>query len=115
MFRRGFFASVSFGYAKSFDIVVSGRKGKLARIEVKASSDPYFSRKHPPEYPNDHKWHFNMQAMMKELDQWEGIDSDNSPSDKFYVLVALCGNKPDYYVFKAQRIYNALRKKIKDL
>lgn len=112
LFRQGFFASVTFGLAKSFDIFVSGQKGKLARIEVKASSDPYFTRKRPPVYPNDHKWHFNIQSIIKELDEYGGVGSNHAPSDKFYVFVTLCGDKPDYYVFEAQMIYNALRNKI---
>jgi len=113
LFRQGFFASVTFGLAKSFDIFVSGQGDKLAKIEVKASHDPYFTRKHPPVYPEDHKWHFNIQSIIKELNEYGGVDSSNAPSDKFYVLVTLCGDKPDYYLLEAQMIYNALKNKIK--
>lgn len=112
LFRRGFFANVSFGNAKSFDIVVfSNREDRFARIEVKSSSDPYFTRRHPPVYEKDHKFHFNIEALHEE------IKSVNKNLNKFYVFVALEGDngKPDFFVFKADTVYEVMQKKIKDV
>lgn len=109
LFRQGFFANVSFGYAKSFDILVfSEDKTKFARIEVKSSSDPYFTRKKSPIYEDDHKFHFNIEALYKEIKN--GSDTPN----KFYVFVALNKDrgKPDFFVSKAKQIHDIMKKKI---
>ena len=109
LFRQEFFANVSFGNAKSFDILVfSEDESKFARIEVKSSNDPYFTRKKPPIYKDDHKFHFNIEALSKEIQ--ENKDSTN----KFYVFVALNGkdNKPDFFIAEAKRVYNVMKKKI---
>lgn len=109
LFKRGFFANVSFGNAKSFDIVAfSSREDRFARIEVKSSRDPYFTRRHPPVYEADHKFHFNIEALNKE------IKSLKTNPNKFYVFVALGGGdgKPDFFVFQANTIYKVMRKKI---
>jgi len=110
LFRQGFFANVSFGNAKSFDILVfSEDETKFARIEVKSSNDPYFTRKKAPVYEDDHKFHFNIEALTKE------IKEHLTNSNKFYVFVALNGKdegKPDFFVFRAQQIYDVMKKKI---
>ena len=110
LFKRGFFANVSFGNAKSFDIMVfSKREDRLARVEVKSSSDPYFTRRHPPVYEKDHKFHFNIEALYRE------IKSARSNPGKFYVFVALDGDsgKPDFFVFKADTVHTVMNRKIK--
>ena len=110
LFKQGFFANVSFGNAKSFDIAAFyERQDKFARIEVKSSKDPYYTRRHPPVYENDHKFHFNIQTLDKEIKTFK------RESNKFYVFVALSGvnGKPDFFVFHADTIHSVMRKKIK--
>jgi len=110
LFKRGFFANLSFGNAKSFDIVVfSNREDRFARIEVKSSRDPYFTRRHPPVYEKDHKFHFNIEALHEE------IKSAKSSPNKLYVFVALDGDngKPDFFVFKSDTVYEVMRRKIR--
>ncbi len=109
LFKRGFFANVSFGNAKSFDIIVfSNREDRFARIEVKSSSDPYFTRRHQPVYEADHKFHFNIEALHKE------IKSVKTNPNKFYIFVALDGDigKPDFFVVPADAIYKVMQRKI---
>lgn len=115
LFRQGFFAYVSFGNAKSFDILVLQNpedKSKFARIEVKSSSDPYFTRKksliYKDDYKDDHKFHFNIKALYKE------IKNGSDTSNKFYVFVVLNGkdNKPDFFIVKAKQVYSIMKKKI---
>lgn len=114
LFRQGIFASVTFGMAKSFDIFARGHGERLAVIEVKASRNPYFTAQRKNAYPNDHRWQFNIDSLIRNLN-----DSKEASTNKFYVLVALSGgepdcDKPDYYVFPAQVIYNVFREKLSE-
>jgi len=107
LFRQGFFANVSFGNAKSFDIIVfSKNENKFAKIEVKSSSDPYFTRKSKPVYKDDHKFHFNIESLEKEM--------KTEIKNKFYVFVVLNtkNRKPDFFIFPSREIWNIMKTKI---
>ena len=110
LFRKGFFASVSFGNAKSFDIVARSpiKTDKFAYIEVKSSDNGYFTRRSTPIYIDDHKFLINIITTKKEIDEAKPNFS------KFYVFVALNGkqDKADFYLFSADRIFQVVKKKM---
>jgi len=113
LFRQQIFAYVTFGQAKSFDILAVGKNNKIAKVEVKTTRNNYSDFKQRA-YPDDNHWMFNIQSMNKDIEKNGGLNSSKSPDDKFYVFVALCGDKPDYYVFDSQMVFKAFRDKIKE-
>ena len=104
LLKQGFFVGVS---SPSHIAASLKNKTKFAQIRVK-SSKTSCSKNFFPIYEDDYVFIFDIPDLIKEMKKNEQTKNLNI----FYIFVVL-KDRPDFFIFKAQQIYDAMKEKIK--